>query len=102
MGYYTYHTFSIEGDDPSGLTEEEHITNIETLADYTGLFEEYCKWYDESDDMTKYSLLYPTTIFVISGEGEETGDMWSAYYLNGKRQELRPTIVWPDFDKTKF
>lgn len=102
MGYETYHQFRIEGDDPSGLTEEEHATAITKLADYTYLFEESCKWYNEEEDMMKYSLLYPKTVFNVTGEGEENGDLWSAFYLNGERQELRPEVIWPEFDKTMF
>ena len=102
MGYETYHDFNIEGEDPSGLTEEEHIKAIESLSEYSCLFRDCCKWYDESEDMTKYSLLYPTTIFVISGEGEENGDLWEAYFLNGKMQMCKAKIEYDTFDEAQM
>jgi len=103
MGYYTFHEFAIEGNDPSGLTEEDHKTAINILSKYgIELFEDPVKWYDEEENMREYSQLYPTTIFVIAGKGEEQPDIWNAYYLNGKRQELRPEQVWPDFDINNF
>lgn len=65
-------------------------------------FEESCKWYEHNADMLKVSKLYPETVFILSGEGEEAGDLWKTYYLNGKLQEVTATITYDEFDPTKL
>ena len=103
MGYNTYHQFDIEGDDPSGLTEDDHTQALGVLSEYNEyLFEDSIKWYDQETDMLEYSLRYPETIFKITGDGEEQGDEWIAYYLNGKSQTLRPTVTWPQCNINNF
>ena len=47
-------------------------------------FEEPRKWYDYKNDMKKLSLAFPTTYFLLYGVGEEPGDVWKAYFYNGK------------------
>jgi hypothetical protein len=34
----------------------------------------------------------------ISAEGEDTGDMWRIYVINGKATKIVPEIVWPDIE----
>jgi hypothetical protein len=38
----------------------------------------------------------------LIGYGEEQGDMWHEYYLNGKMQRVNAEIIFADFDKTKL
>jgi hypothetical protein len=103
MGYNTYREFEIEGIDNSGLTEEDHTIAIGELTGYgPTLFEEANKWYEEILEMTEYSKRHPKTTFKITGEGEEAGDVWIRYYLNGKTQELIPTVTWPEFNVNNF
>jgi hypothetical protein len=103
MGYYTYHQFDIVGNDPSGLTEDDHKRELGELTGYNdNLFEDSNKWYDEPEEMTEYSKRNPETTFKITGEGEEAGDVWIRYYLNGKTQELIPTVTWPEFNVNNF
>jgi hypothetical protein len=99
MGYYTRHTLEIiEGNDY--ITD--YIQEIAKLADYTNLFDDGCKWYDHEKDMRKYSKNHPNTVFKLSGEGEETGDLWHEYYLNGKMQRAKAVITFDKYDADKL
>ena len=46
-----------------------------------------CKWYDHEPDMRAMSKAIPNVLFHLSGEGEESGDIWDAWFLNGKGQK---------------
>ena len=99
MGYYTsYELEIVKGDD--GFTEYEE--EISKISGYSNLFNETCKWYEHEEHMRTYSKQHPNTLFKLIGEGEENGDMWHKYYLNGKMQEVIPEIVFADFDETKL
>lgn len=115
MGYYTW--FSMKAKHIKSKEEYEKI--IETLKtneiythdDVYGIFEsseyfEDCgeaifsvcdehKWYDHTYDMMKISKLFPDVIFRLSGEGEEKEDMWHEYFHNGKVEECRAKITFP-------
>ena len=61
-----------------------------------------CSWYDAKEDIKCFSLRYPEWLFTLSGEGEESADIWSAYILNGKMQlEIAKWTLEP-FDKNKL
>ena len=63
-------------------------------------FEDSCKWYDHDKQMREISKKYPETIFILEGEGEESGDIWKKYYLNGKCQVAKAEVIIPEFDET--
>lgn len=95
MGYLTNYDFSgnrkeviqaIEDSSRYGKSDDGHYYQI--------------KWYDCRKNMLAVSLLFPEEILIISGEGEEQGDTWQAYFKNGKYIELRPEIVFPEFDES--
>lgn len=65
-------------------------------------FEDSCKWYDHNKDMLRISKKYPGTIFVLNGDGEESGDVWRKYYHKGLSQDANARIVYDDFDVTKL
>jgi hypothetical protein len=65
-------------------------------------FSEPCKWYEHEDDMRKFSQLYPFILFELSGEGEESGDIWKKYFLNGKMKICSARIEFEPFDETKL
>ena len=44
------------------------------------------KWYNHDKDMRELSKHFSELLFVLSGKGEEPGDIWIAYYKNGKAQ----------------
>lgn len=61
-----------------------------------------CKWYGHNDDMLRLSERYPMVVFTLSGDGEESGDIWKKYYCAGKVQVARANISFEPFDKTKL
>jgi len=65
-------------------------------------FSDDCKWYDHDKDMREISKKYPETIFILEGEGEESGDIWKKYYLNGKCQVAKAEVIIPEFDESKL
>lgn len=65
-------------------------------------FDDPCKWYEHDEDMRKVSKLYKDTIFILKGEGEDPGDIWKKYYLDGKCQEARAIITFDEFDESKL
>jgi hypothetical protein len=54
------------------------------------------------EDMKAMSLHFPNTLFLLEGEGEESGDVWKEYYLNGKSQRCQAQLVFDKFDESKL
>ena len=52
--------------------------------------------------MLKLSKLFPTTVFRLRGEGEESGDVWVKFFKNGKVQTEKLKVELPDFDADKL
>lgn len=105
MGYYTRHMLSIKGDSNNQIQNEiqEYIDANDDLAwalgEGFGEFGESTKWYDHEKDMRKLSSLYPNVIFILEGEGEESGDVWKEYYRNGKMQKCQAKLVFDEYDE---
>lgn len=100
MGYYTHHSLDIIGFQP---TPHDHEQAIGELSEYGYMtFEDSIKWYDHEEHMRKYSKLHPAIVFELSGEGEESGDLWREYYSDGKMQRCKATIIYADFDESKL
>lgn len=121
MGYMTRYDLEVEGatykeevtgEDADGNTVTVFVTkqiNLETLkreisneVGYDYAFSDECKWYDHDDDMKKFSKKYPEILFILSGEGEESGDLWRKYYKNGKVQVAEAVISYEPFDEGKL
>jgi hypothetical protein len=56
----------------------------------------------DTDSIREMSLQFPDVLFTLSGEGEEGGDLWKAYYLNGKMQREEGVITFGEFDPEKL
>ena len=95
MGYYTTHKLEIiSGND----NVTDYCQEIGELSGYgDGLFDDEVKWYDHEKHMREYSSKYPSTLFLLSGIGEESGDCWREYYQNGKMQRIKASIVLDSF-----
>jgi len=100
MGYYTKHELEIISGNDNVTDYEKEIGEISEYGD--SVFEESIKWHDCIKDMLEYSKKHPKTLFCITGEGEESGDLWKHYYLNGKMQNCEAKIVYDEFDETKL
>jgi hypothetical protein len=51
------------------------------------------KWYDHVENMREMSKAIPNVLFHLSGEGEDSGDIWDLYALNGKTQKHQAELV---------
>lgn len=116
MGYYTSYKLTIEEgslDDIQKIEEEMELIDAGLGADLCPDIHEYdvecignaweygesCKWYDWRLTMVEYSKRHPNVVFKLHGEGEESGDIWNAYFKNGKHQVYRARIVFDEYDE---
>ena len=60
------------------------------------------KWYECDDEMIALSKEFPEVLFKVHGEGEESGDIWDRYFMNGKTQYCPAEVMCPPFDRTKL
>ena len=107
MGYYTEYSLEIltkEGLNaikeilPSVFVKIKENSPEGYALDSDGYSLDACKWYSHEEWLAKASLLYPDVKFILSGEGEDKGDMWEVMYQNGKFLARRkPSLVWPDW-----
>ena len=115
MGYYTRYTlnvvipkgFLLYGQEPTQhqiISELIHDEQYEAkwALESDGSTRDNTKWYDHDDDMLSFSKRYPEFVFVLTGEGEEPGDLWMAYYKDGKKQTAKARIVYEPFDPTQL
>ncbi len=102
MGYNTNFDLNYKFDE--FIDDGELITNLNEITGYDWDYEFTIngKWYDWKDDMLKLTKVYPDVLFVLTGEGEEAGDLWKAYFKNGKVQHAKATIVYDEFDESKM
>lgn len=63
---------------------------------------EEVKWYEHEEDMKFLSQQFPDILFKLHGEGEENGDIWDKYFMNGKMQHCHAVMTIPPFDKSKL
>lgn len=96
MGYYTRYELSIDGAADSDRIHEEVIAE----SGYSNPFEDECKWYDHEAHIKNVSARHPGVIFTLHGEGEESGDIWKKYFLNGKVQVAKAEIIIAGFDES--
>jgi len=111
MGYYTYHTLEVEGGEaiqrcPTcghvGTWDWEDLISKFVGSKYECgeyyPFQASCKWYEYEEHMLEFSQLYPTYLFIIEGDGEETDDRWRHYFKNGKHHRDGMVMEFPDFN----
>ncbi len=97
MGYYTNYDLSELSDEVVERVNE--ISGYNFSNSYTS---DGCKWYKREEDMREVSKEFPGELLVISGEGEESGDIWRAYFKNGKCWFAPAKIVFEEFDESKL
>ena len=105
MGYYTRYEIDVAretGEWLNAINNEGDAETIVSLEIGYDPFDDRCKWYDHDDDMLRLSKKFKGVLFKLSGEGEESGDLWRCYYLNGKMQECKAVITYEDFDEKKM
>jgi hypothetical protein len=102
MSYNTWYELKHDAaGDPKKKAIEEYIEANEELRDAVGSNQSHVKWYEHDDDMLKLSKEFPEVTFILSGEGEESDDMWESKYKDGKMATRCPVIEWPEFGELK-
>lgn len=102
MGYQTDYKLIV------GLkeSEQEIFDRVAELSGYGTRWDAEhlygCKWYEWKEHMLQVSSEFPEVLLKLEGEGEEAGDMWHAYFKNGKFQDCRGEVVYPPFDESKL
>lgn len=102
MGYYTRFDLEIPECESSVDGHKKAISELTSYGPHFGCFDDSIKWYDYEEDMRKYSKQHPETLFKLIGEGEETGDLWHAYFKNGKMQMCKAVISFPPYDENQL
>jgi hypothetical protein len=100
MGYYT--DFKLEIKD-SSVDVDNVLEELQSISGYRfyikdGRIESYdvIKWYDHILDMRNISMKFPNVLFYLYGNGEDEGDMWLEYYLNGSYQRAKTIIAYSE------
>lgn len=107
MGYYTDYEVTVTGPSDAMREFEEAAEDGETTIDDVSFsyiikgMEFNAKWYNYDKDMLAVSKRFPELLFVVEANGESSGDIWRAYFRNGKQKRIEPEMNWPevDFDK---
>jgi hypothetical protein len=99
MGYYTRHELVIQNGSDDLIQElREFSDDANSAFDQAGDPDNEIKWYEHQDELKVFSAMHPKVIFKLIGEGEETGDLWHEYYMNGKMQVCKAFITYPHFN----
>lgn len=59
----------------------------------TGETNDSCKWYEHEEHLAEMSKAIPGVVFHLTGVGEEAGDIWDAFALDGEVQKHPAQIV---------
>ncbi|MGN4664765.1 hypothetical protein ACTFRP_02525 [Bacillus cereus group sp. MYBK234-1] len=112
MGYYTTHTLNAKNEDISKILSDlrekmeagvlDFHTDIFYALQMDGNYYDAVKWYNYENEMSAISRLYPEVVFELTGEGEESGDLWRDYYKNGKVQSCITKITYDEYDESKL
>lgn len=79
-------------------TPEEYLLTDASIHETFHLDADDCvKWYHEIEDMLAFSKRFPSATFIVSGEGEEQGDVWEHEYNNGKMRGRKQVFMWSDW-----
>ena len=81
---------------------KEKDSDFMYAIDDSGESEDTCKWYDHEKEVKSFSKKFPKVLFMLSGEGEESGDIWKKFFLNGKMQVTKARLVFDEFDASKL
>lgn len=111
MGYYTDYKIDIINREYP-ITKEEYCPILDKLVNRYGMWGKfndigeisiiYTKWYTHEENMKEFSLKHPNFVFKLTGEGENSGDIWTKYFKNGKMQICEAKILFDDYEESKL
>lgn len=114
MGYYTSHHLevkNVKSEDERRLLTKKMVKmgiigyalcdegrsgyDCKTHEAYYGCLD-CCKWYGHNEDMLEVSKSFPNMVFKLSGNGDDSEDMWFTLYQNGQMEECYAHIVYDE------
>ena len=106
MGYNTSYDLDLKNAGEKTLEIIKELRNTyedaEFALDENGGSYDNAKWYDHEENLVEFSRKYPDVIFILSGEGEEAGDVWKKYFKDGKKQIANAVLVIDEYDESKL
>ena len=111
MGYFTRYSLQLTYDTDSESNDEVKNKVIKKLYEMNLMGFVFNKslesnqsatWYTYHEDMLCLSTFFPDIIFRLDGYGEDDGDIWREYYLDGKYQKAKANLVFDAFDEEKL
>ena len=106
MGYYTNYELEVydSGNDIEEVIADLRKTNsrAEYALDEGGSCQSSCKWYEWKKDMIEFSKKYPKALFILEGKGEDPGDLWKAWFKNGKIFFSKAKFVYEEYSPDKL
>lgn len=103
MGYYTDFRLSVVGSGPvydKLMSQKNNVIISRGNYDFPLSrwidkdYSDNLKWYEWKEDMKQLSSEWPNVLFILEGDGEESGDMWKAWFRNGRSYKLEAKIVF--------
>ena len=95
MGYYTYYSLHLEGEpDKVKACEEDIIKSLDIGEELVKFGTTEAKWYDSDADMREIAERHPDVLICLSGDGEDSDDLWEARYL-GRQSEYHQVVMPP-------
>lgn len=105
MGYQTCHMLKMEPEEPKVWDwidqAREAGRDIGYALQEEGWNEGISHW-DHQKEMAELSRAFPEITFTLRGEGDDQGDLWVAYFRNGKFQEHSLEIIIPGIDESQW
>lgn len=109
MGYYTNYKLTVKDKDGTEIDNSlcpdfdkddlySGSLSIQQVIDW----HDSMKWYEHHEEMIEISKTYPDYVFILDGQGEESGDVWRKFYKNGKSYEWKLEYSIPDFNAKKL
>ncbi|HUW12930.1 MAG TPA: hypothetical protein VM537_24600 [Anaerolineae bacterium] len=126
MGYLTAYALSIRppGEElrevPKNLTVKDILTGVWGEAPWVDIYrailaivdgeaewnpllsEDRSKWYGHESDMRGLSRACPSVLFILHGAGEEQGDAWNKYFVDGRMQVAKVSTAIDAFDPARL
>jgi hypothetical protein len=102
MGYNTRYAVKVTPDFEGDQSLDEILRKASGGYSFDCGNTECVKWYDHEDHLRALSKEWPLRLFTVTGEGEESDDLWIKYFKDGKMQFCKAQIVYPPMNLREF
>ena len=94
MGYYTYFSITLYGEDEAYDKAAKEICELGEHAENSLLGGSLEKWYSHREDLSKVAKNNPEVLIRVCGDGEESDDLWEERY-KGELFEFHSASIPP-------